>query len=134
MPWPSRVRTTDALGAAGADAVTTFAGTPNAEDVAAAMVAWSGTAPPLGAPRPEHGVRARGARVAWRRHSDAGLVGDAIGLEIVDDELVAAKPAFSGALLADIVCTSDVRLVSVRPGVLPLPVAARCTPPVFSWR
>jgi electron transfer flavoprotein alpha subunit len=55
----------------------------------------------------------------------AGLVGDAVGIEVVDDELVAAKPAFSGALLADIVCTSDVRLVSVRPGVLPLPLAAR---------
>ena len=70
---------------------------------------------------------------AWRRHSEPGLVGDAVGIDIVDDELVAAKPAFSGALLADIVCTSDVRLVSVRPGVLPLPSPRQCTPDVSSW-
>jgi electron transfer flavoprotein alpha subunit len=63
----------------------------------------------------------------------AGLVGDAIGLEIVDRELVAAKPAFSGALVADITCTSDVRLVSVRPGVLPLPTPREHVPDLFSW-
>jgi electron transfer flavoprotein alpha subunit len=63
----------------------------------------------------------------------AGLVGDAIGLEIVDGELVAAKPAFSGALVADITCTSDVRLVSVRPGVLPLPLLREYEPDESSW-
>ena len=63
----------------------------------------------------------------------AGLVGDAVGIDIVDDELVAAKPAFSGALVADILCTSDVRLVSVRPGVLPLPPPREHSPTVVSW-
>ena len=58
----------------------------------------------------------------------AGLVGDAIALSIVEGELVAAKPAFSGALVADITCTSGVRLVSVRPGVLPLLPPARIRP------
>ena len=52
---------------------------------------------------------------------DAGLVGDAIAVDVVDGRLVAAKPAFSGALVADITCTSPVQLVTVRPGVLPVP-------------
>ena len=123
---------TGALGAAGADAVTILRGAPNAEDVAAAVVAWSAQHPlwALLGPSTAFGREVLG-RVAAAL--GAGLVGDAVGIEVVDDELVAAKPAFSGALLADIVCTSDVRLVSVRPGVLPLPLSRDCTPPVFSW-
>jgi len=123
---------TDALGAAGADAVTTLLGAPNAEDVAAAVVAWSAQHPlwALLGPSTAFGREVLG-RVAAAL--GAGLVGDAVGIEVVDDELVAAKPAFSGALLADIVCTSDVRLVSVRPGVLPLPSSRECTPAVSSW-
>jgi electron transfer flavoprotein alpha subunit len=39
---------------------------------------------------------------------------------VVDGVLVAAKPAFAGALVADITCTSPLQLVTVRPGVLPL--------------
>jgi electron transfer flavoprotein alpha subunit len=123
---------TDALGAAGADAVTTLRGAPNAEDAAAAVVAWSAQHPlwAMLGPSTAFGREVLG-RVAAAL--GAGLVGDAVGIEVVDDELVAAKPAFSGALLADIVCTSDVRLVSVRPGVLPLPSSRECTPPVSSW-
>jgi electron transfer flavoprotein alpha subunit len=121
-----------ALGAAGADAVTTLNGAPNAEDVAAAVVAWSAQHPlwALLGPSTAFGREVLGRAAAAL---GAGLVGDAVGIEIVDDELVAAKPAFSGALLADIVCTSDVRLVSVRPGVLPLPSGRECTPTVSSW-
>jgi electron transfer flavoprotein alpha subunit len=121
-----------ALGAAGADAVTTLNGTPNAEDVAAAVVAWSAQNPlwALLGPSTAFGREVLG-RVAAAL--GAGLVGDAVGIEIVDDELVAAKPAFSGALLADIACTSDVRLVSVRPGVLPLPAPRESVPTVSSW-
>jgi electron transfer flavoprotein alpha subunit len=123
---------TTALGAAGADAVTTLRGVPNAEDAAAAVVAWSAQHPlwALLGPSTAFGREVLG-RVAAAL--GAGLVGDAVGIEIVDDELVAAKPAFSGALLADIVCTSDVRLVSVRPGVLPLSSPRECTPTVSSW-
>ncbi len=62
-----------------------------------------------------------------------GLVGDAIGLSITDGELVAAKPAFAGALVADIFCSSEVRLVTVRPGVLPLLPRREHTPDVSSW-
>ena len=123
---------TAALGAAGADAVTTLVGAPDAEDVAAAVVAWSGAHPlwALLGPSTAFGREVLG-RVAAAL--GAGLVGDAVGIDIVDDELVAAKPAFSGALLADIACTSDVRLVSVRPGVLPLPAPRQCIPTVSSW-
>ena len=123
---------TGSLGAAGADAVTIFSGTPNAEDVAAAVVAWSVQHPlwALLGPSTAFGREVLG-RVAAAL--GAGLVGDAVGVEIVDGELVAAKPAFSGALLADIVCTSDVRLVSVRPGVLPLPSPGECAPTVSTW-
>jgi electron transfer flavoprotein alpha subunit len=123
---------TSALGAVGADAVTTLVGAANAEDVAAAVVAWSAQQPlwALLGPSTAFGREVL-ARVAAAL--GAGLVGDAVGIEIVDDELVAAKPAFSGALLADIVCTSDVRLVSVRPGVLPLPSPRQSTPTVSAW-
>jgi electron transfer flavoprotein alpha subunit len=120
------------LGASGADAVTTFTGVPNAEDVAAAMLEWS-RANPIWAvlgPSTSFGREVLGRLAAAL---GAGLVGDAIGLEIADGELVAAKPAFSGALVADITCTSEVRLVSVRPGVLPLPTPREHTPEVFSW-
>ena len=52
----------------------------------------------------------------------SGLVGDAVALSISGDgTLVAAKPAFAGALVADITCRSATSFVTVRPGVLPLP-------------
>lgn len=89
------------------------------EDVAAALTARSRAHPPWAvlAPSTEWGreVAARTAAALG-----AGLVGDAMGLDVVDGDLVSAKPAFSGALVADITCTSAVRLVTVRPGVLPL--------------
>jgi electron transfer flavoprotein alpha subunit len=120
------------LGALGADAVTTFTGAPIPEDVALAVVEWSQQAPiwALIGPSTAFGREVLGRTAAAL---DAGLVGDAIGLDIVDDELVAAKPAFSGALVADISCTSDVRLVSVRPGVLPLPSRRACEPIRATW-
>jgi electron transfer flavoprotein alpha subunit len=123
---------TATLGAAGADAVTMFTGAADAEDVAAAVVAWSAQHPlwALLGPSTAFGREVLGRTAAAL---GAGLVGDAVGIDIVEDELVAAKPAFSGALLADIVCTSAVRLVSVRPGVLPLPTPRACTPTVSSW-
>lgn len=110
-----------ALGAWGADEVVSFTGSSTAEDVAAAVVEWS-TGRDLWlvlGPSTAFGREVLGRMAAAL---GAGLVGDAIGLEIVGGELVAAKPAFSGALVADITCTSDVRLVSVRPGLLPLPL------------
>lgn len=122
----------DALGAGGADAVTTFTGTPLAEDAAAAIIGWSAENPLWAVLGPS---TAFGREVLGRMAAGlgAGMVGDAIGLAITEGELVAAKPAFSGALVADIFCTSDVRLVTVRPGVLPLVPSRDHTPDVSSW-
>jgi electron transfer flavoprotein alpha subunit len=122
----------DELGALGADAVTIFTGLPTAEDVATAVVEWSEHAPfwALVGPSTAFGREVLG-RIAAA--VGAGLVGDAIALEVADGELIAAKPAFSGALVADISCTSEVRLVSVRPGVLPLPARRACVPATSSW-
>jgi len=49
----------------------------------------------------------------------AGLTGDAVELERVDDRLVAWKPAFGGQLVAAIHCASPVQMATVRAGVLP---------------
>jgi electron transfer flavoprotein alpha subunit len=121
-----------ALGAAGADAVTLFSGDPSAEDVAAAMAEWSEQNPVWAIVGPS---TAFGREVLGRLAASlgAGLVGDAIALDIVEGELVAAKPAFSGAMVADITCTSRVRMVSVRPGVLPLSPPRQHVPDVDSW-
>jgi electron transfer flavoprotein alpha subunit len=57
------------------------------------------------------------ARVAAA--TGAGLVGDAVSLAVRNGVLVAGKPAFAGALVADITCRGTPQLVTVRPGVLP---------------
>lgn len=90
------------------------------EDVAGALSGWAADHRPWAVLAPS---TAFGREVAARAAAalGAGLVGDAIGVELVDGELVAAKPAFSGALVADITCSSPVQFVSVRPGVLPAP-------------
>jgi electron transfer flavoprotein alpha subunit len=108
------------LGELGADEVTHFVGSDVAEDAAAAVVEWSVKQSLWAVLGPS---TAFGREVLARMAAalGAGLVGDAIGLEIADGDLIAAKPAFSGALVADISCTSPVRMVSVRPGVLPVP-------------
>jgi electron transfer flavoprotein alpha subunit len=122
----------ESLGASGADTVTLFTGAPRPEDVAAAVVEWSEHNPVWAIVGPS---TAFGREVLGRVAAaiGAGLVGDAMALEIVEGELVAAKPAFSGALVADIICTSDVRLATVRPGVLPLVQQREHTPVVSSW-
>jgi electron transfer flavoprotein alpha subunit len=120
------------LGAWGADTVVAFEGSAAAEDLAAAAVAWTSHQSVWAVLGPS---TAFGREVLGRMAAalGAGMVGDAIGLEIVDGELVAAKPAFSGALVADITCTSDLSLVSVRPGVLPVPPARVHAPEVTTW-
>jgi len=89
-----------------------------AEDMAAGLSAWARDAEPWVILLPSTSF---GREVAGRCAASlgAGLVGDAVGLEVVDGVLVAAKPAFSGALVADISCTSPIQMVSVRPGALP---------------
>jgi electron transfer flavoprotein alpha subunit len=120
------------LGAYGADAVTRFGGNPVAEDVATSLAEWTVGFPVWAIIGPS---TAFGREVLGRLAAalGGGLVGDAIGVEIVAGELVAAKPAFSGALVADITCTSEVSLVSIRPGVLPVPPPRQLAPEVASW-
>jgi len=116
---PAGTDRTEQLGDLGADEVLTLSGGADAEDVAAALVEWTGQRPTWAMLAPSTSF---GREVAGRAAAalGAGLVGDAVDLEVVDGLLVAAKPAFSGALVADITCTSPVQLVTVRPGVLPV--------------
>jgi electron transfer flavoprotein alpha subunit len=118
---PEGIATTD-LGAAGADHVVVLTGSRVAEDVAATLLPWLATTRyrALLAPSTAYG-REVASRLAAARGD--GLIGDAVALDIRDDTLVAAKPAFAGALVADITSTSALTLVTVRPGVLPLPTA-----------
>ena len=111
----------DRLAGAGADVVVELVGSAVAEDVAAAVVAYVGETSPWAVLAPS---TAFGREVAARAAAatGSGLVGDAIGLSVRDGVLVAAKPAFAGALVADITCTGLPQMVTVRPGVLPAPV------------
>jgi len=103
---------------AGTDAVIALNGSRVPEDVADAVTAFVREASPwaLLAPSTAFG-REVAARVAAATAS--GLVGDAVSLHVRDDELVAGKPAFAGALVADITCRTPTQMVTVRPGVLP---------------
>jgi electron transfer flavoprotein alpha subunit len=112
----------DEMAGAGADEIVQLLGSRVAEDVADGLLAWVDEHHPWAVVAPSTAFgREVAARVAAAR--DAGLVGDAIALEVVDGTLVAAKPAFSGALVADITCRSALQLITVRPGVLPVPAA-----------
>ena len=106
------------LGRYGADEVVVLQGDPIEEDVAALLTSWCKENAPWAVLAPS---TAFGREVAGRCAAalQCGLVGDAIDIVVIDGELVAAKPAFSGTLVADIACNSPIRLVTVRPGVLP---------------
>lgn len=58
------------------------------------------------------------ARTAARL--EAGLIGDAVDIQIENKRLLAFKPANRGSQLVAITAKSKVQMVSVRPGVLPL--------------
>jgi len=118
-----------ALGAAGADVVVLLQGSTVPEDVADALTAYVRETAPWAVLAPS---TAFGREVAGRAAAatGSGLVGDAIALTARNDVLVAAKPAFAGALVADITCRSATQMVTVRPGMLPapLPTAGRAVP------
>jgi electron transfer flavoprotein alpha subunit len=94
------------------------------EDVADAVASYVREESPwaLLAPSTAFGREVAG-RVAAATGS--GLVGDAVSLDVRDDALVAGKPAFAGALVADITCRTPTPMVTVRPGVLPAAGDAR---------
>jgi electron transfer flavoprotein alpha subunit len=108
----------------GADIVITLVGVPVPEDVSDAVATYMGQRQPWAFLAPS---TAFGREVAGRAAAatGAGLVGDAIALSVEGDTLVAAKPAFAGALVADITCRSKIQMATVRPGMLlaPPPVA-----------
>jgi electron transfer flavoprotein alpha subunit len=109
---------------AGTDLVVELTGSTVAEDVARGVTAYVRDEGPwvLLAPSTAFGreVAARAAAA-----TGAGLVGDAMTVEARSGRLVAGKPAFAGALVADITCRTATQMATVRPGVLPagLPAA-----------
>ncbi|MHB1929225.1 MAG: FAD-binding protein [Acidimicrobiales bacterium] len=119
--WPDR-EVSARLGALGADEVLRITARQTAaplaaEDVAAALARWAPTnhARVLLA---ESSTFSREVAARTAAALGAGLIADAVAVDIVDSTLVARKSAFSGSLLADVTCTSPVQLVTVRPGVL----------------
>ena len=109
-----------ALASFGADAVVRFDGVTIEDDVAAAVGEWAATTRPWAVLGPgTMWGREVASRVAARL--GAGLTGDAVDLAVDDGRLVGWKPAFGGALVAAITATSDVQLVTVRPGMLAVP-------------
>lgn len=102
----------------GADAVVHLDGDNIEEDVARAVAQRALQVQPWAILT---GSTAWGREVASRVAAQlgAGLTGDAVELERVDDHLVAWKPAFGGQLVAAIHCASPVQMATVRAGVLP---------------
>lgn len=90
------------------------------DDIAAAVIGWARRTRPWALLATS---TAFGREVAARTAValGAGLIGDAVSFDLLHGELVAGKPAFAGALIADVTCTTDVRVATVRPGVLALP-------------
>lgn len=107
------------LGAWGADAVLSMTGSANEEDLAGALVDWCEREQPWAVLAPS---TAWGREVLSRAAAalNAGVTGDAVGLEGVNGRLVALKPAFGGAMVAEIKCSSPIQMATVRAGVLPL--------------
>ena len=81
------------------------------------------------------------SRVAAKQ--EAGLVGDAIGLDVgssfaasenplLKHRLVADKPAFGGQLVAEIFCSSPLQMATLRAGVLPLLTPRESEPATIS--
>ena len=122
------------LGSFGADEGIVFEAANSAslleEDIAAAVSCWAEKESvwALLAPSTAWG-RQVASRVAAKQ--EAGLVGDAIGLDVgssfaasenplLKHRLVADKPAFGGQLVAEIFCSSPLQMATLRAGVLPL--------------
>jgi electron transfer flavoprotein alpha subunit len=107
------------LGCRGADELLVLRGVANEADVAGGLADWASQARPWSVLiAGTMWGREVAARVAGRL--DAGLVGDAVELSIEGGRLVAWKPAFGGKIVAAITSSSDIQLVTVRPGVLGL--------------
>ncbi len=107
------------LSAWGADAIVSLEGGMVEEDLARTIVQWCGRVRPWALLAPS---TAWGREIASRIATalGAGLTGDAVGLRVRGGRLIADKLAFGGAMLAEITCTSETQMATVRAGVLPL--------------
>ncbi len=95
-------------------------GSPDGPDeamVASGVADWAEATAPWAilAPSTSWGRHIAG-RVAARL--GAGLIGDAIEVEVVDGRLLAWKPAFGGQLVAAVTSVSPVQMATLRPGVV----------------
>lgn len=115
---------------AGADETVELAGPEVEEDVACALATWAQEAAPEVVLVP---ATSWGREVAGRAAArlGAGLVADALELEVAGGRLSCAKPACAGGLVATISVSSPVQMATVRPGVLavPRPRAGAGAPP-----
>jgi electron transfer flavoprotein alpha subunit len=103
----------------GADEVVELKGPGVEEDVAHAISQWSERHSPdiVLAPGTTWG-REVASRIAAQL--GAGLIGDALELDLVDGRLRCLKPACGGSVVAEISSDSPTQMATVRPGVLPL--------------
>lgn len=110
----------DAVGAWGGDEILIFEKLELEEDFARAVGDWARRVRPWGVLAPS---TAWGREVAGRMAAilGAGLTGDAVELGVEDGRLLAWKPAFGGSVVAAIRATSDIQMVTVRPGALAAP-------------
>ena len=112
------------------------------EDIATAVSCWAEKESvwALLAPGTEWG-RQVASRVAAKQ--EAGLVGDAIGLDVgssfansedplLKHRLIADKPAFGGQMVAEIFCSSPLQMATLRAGVLPLLQPRESKPAIIS--
>ena len=103
----------------GADLVSVVSGASVAEDAAGVAIRWVTATTPWAVLAPS---TAWGREVMSRLAArlGAGLIGDAISLEVDDGHrLVAWKPAFGGQLVAAIQSASTTQMATVRIGMLP---------------
>ena len=109
--------------ARGADRVVVVSGALVEEDVAAAVTGMCHRRAPWAVLAPG---TLWGREVASRVAAalQAGLVGDAVELDVEGDRLVCWKPAFGGRLVAAITFTSQIQLATVRPGAVSRAVQA----------
>ncbi len=118
VPGPADPVYLHALSTWGADALLALEGVEVAEDAAAGFAAWARDSLPWAVFSSSTGW---GREVASRAAAalQAGLTGDAIAVEVIDDRLVAWKPSFAARFDAAVVAKSHCQLVTLRPGAVP---------------
>jgi electron transfer flavoprotein alpha subunit len=116
---PGQTAEMSQLGREGAGEAALIESSNVAADVADATAAWCERTVPWAvlAPSTLWGREVAG-RVSARLR--AGLIGDAIDLEVKDARLICWKPAFGGQISAAITSHNPTQITTIRPGVLPV--------------